>query len=289
MLYAAALIPVLNATGKYLVGQDYSVVEVTWFRYAGHFFWMVISFGPSRGPRLLRTAHPVMQFVRSSLLFCSTLIYFTALGHIPLATAAAIGFLAPFIVTGLSPFVLGEAVGVRRWTCVGFGFLGALIVIRPAGASFDPATLLVFGSASCSAAYQLLTRKLAAFDPAETSITWLALAGFLLASVALPFAWRMPASPWEWLLFGSLGFFGGFGHYFMVRAFEMAPAPAIAPLNYAQLLGAVLFGLVVFGQFPDFWTWVGSATIVGTGVYLIFRERRLSPRSGGTPRGRRLS
>jgi drug/metabolite transporter (DMT)-like permease len=102
----------------------------------------------------------------------------------------------------------------------------------------------------------------------------MALAGFLLASAALPFAWRTPATLADWLLFVSLGFFGGFGHYFMVRAYELAPAPIIAPLNYGQLLGAVLLGLLVFGQFPDLWTWIGSAIIVCTGIYLILRESR---------------
>jgi drug/metabolite transporter (DMT)-like permease len=278
MICAATLLPLLNASGKYL-SAEYSIVEITWARYAGHFIYMVLTFGPKRGTRLLVTARPGLQIARSSLLFVSTLIYFAALAHIPLATAAAVGFIAPFIVTALSPLVLGESVGPRRWACVALGFVGALIVVRPGAAAFDAATTLVFASATCSALYQLFTRKLAAHDPAETSITYIALAGFLLGSLALPFAWRTPQTLLDAALFVGLGLFGGFGHYFLVRAYELAPAPVISPFVYLQLVGAVLSGLVVFGNFPDAWTWAGSALIVATGLYLMVRERRAAQRA----------
>ena len=278
MLYAAALIPLLNASGKVLT-HDYSVIEIAWARYAGHFFYMLLVFAPRRGAALLITSRPVLQLVRSSLLFSSTLIYFSALAVVPLVTAAAISFMAPFIVTTLAPLVLREHVGLRRWVSVGLGFIGAMIVIRPGAASFEWAALLVFASATGSALYQLLTRKLAAHDPAETSITYIALAGFLLSSLALPFAWRTPATLSDAALFVGLGLFGGFGHYFMVRAYELAPAPMIAPFNYAQLVGSVLLGVAVFGQFPDLWTWVGAALIVATGLFLIFREGRAKARA----------
>jgi drug/metabolite transporter (DMT)-like permease len=273
MVYSAALIPLLNASAKYLTA-NYSVVEIAWARYAGHFFYMLIVFAPRRGPRLLVSSRPVLQLVRSSLLFLSTAIYVSALGYIPLATAAAIGFMSPFIVTALAPFVLGEKVGLRRWVSVALGFAGAMVVIRPGAGAVSAAALLVLGSATSSALYQLMTRKLAAHDPAETSITYIAMAGFLLASVALPFTWKTPETALDLLLFVGLGIFGGFGHYFMVRAYELAPAPLIAPFNYAQLIGSVILGVAVFGQFPDLWTWVGSAIIVGTGIYLLLREGR---------------
>jgi drug/metabolite transporter (DMT)-like permease len=273
MMYAAALIPLLNASAKYLTA-NYSVVEIAWARYAGHFFYMLAVFAPRRGPRLLVTSRPVLQLVRSSLLFASTAIYFSALGYIPLVTAAAISFMSPFIVTALAPLVLGEKVGLRRWVSVALGFAGAMVVIRPGTSAVNAAALLVFASATSSALYQLLTRKLAAHDPAETSITYIALAGFLLASVALPFTWKTPETLLDFSLFIALGLFGGFGHYFMVRAYELAPAPLIAPFNYAQLIGSLILGVAVFGQFPDLWTCVGAAMIVGTGIYLLLREGR---------------
>ncbi|HSP26426.1 MAG TPA: DMT family transporter, partial [Saliniramus sp.] len=132
----------------------------------------------------------------------------------------------------------------------------------------------VFGSATSAAFYQLLSRKLAARDPAETSITYIAVTGFLLMTIPLPFVWITPASATDALIFASLGLFGGFGHYFMVRAFELAPAPFVSPFNYLQLTGAVLLGYLVFGHLPDIWMWVGSLTIVASGIYILFSERR---------------
>ncbi len=273
MAYAMALIPLLNASAKYL-SRDYAIPEIVWARYAGHFFYMLIAFAPRRGVRLLITARPVMQLLRSTLLFASTALYFTAISYVPLPTAAAISFTGPFIVTLLAPAVLGEAVGLRRWASVGFGFTGALVIVRPGLDANHWAAFLVFGSATTSALYQLFTRKLAAHDAAEISITYIALAGFVLASAILPFYWRMPASLLDALLFIGLGVFGGFGHYFIVRAYELAPAPVVMPFNYGQLLGAALLSYTVFGEFPDLWTWLGAAIIVASSIYMIYGEKR---------------
>ncbi|MBX6426942.1 MAG: DMT family transporter [Variibacter sp.] len=243
---------------------------------------MILAFAPRRGARLLVASQPLLQLVRSTLLCISTFIYMTALHYVPLTTAAAISFTGPFIVTALSPALLGERVGGVRWLAVAAGFLGALVVIRPGFGDVNSAAFLVFGSALASALYQILTRKLAAHDRAETSITYIALAGFVLTSIPLPFVWVTPASALHLLLFVGLGVFGGFGHYFLVRAFELAPAPFISPFNYGQLIGAALLSFVVFGQFPDVWVWTGSLIIVGSGLFMLYWERRNKTRRKAT-------
>jgi drug/metabolite transporter (DMT)-like permease len=272
MVLAAALLPLLNASSKYL-SQTYPVLEITWARYAGHLFFMLLVFAPRRGLRLLASSQPILQLVRSTLLCVSTLVFIAGLASVMLPTATAISFTGPLIVTALSPLVLKEAVGPRRWLAIIIGFGGALVVVRP---GLDPAyegALLIFAGAFAAALYQLLTRKLAAHDPAETSITYIALAGFVLTSLPLPFLWQTPVSLWDALVFAGLGFFGGFGHYCLVRAFELAPAPVVAPLNYGQLVGATLLGFMVFGQVPDYWTWLGAAIIAGSGLFMLWGER----------------
>jgi drug/metabolite transporter (DMT)-like permease len=271
MVFAAALIPLLNASAKYLA-QHYPVLEITWARYAGHFVYMLIAFVPRRGVLLLAASRPVLQLLRSALLCVSTLIFISALRYVPLPTATAISFTSPFIVTALAPWLLQERVGPRRWSGVLAGFSGTLLVVRP-GDSMNFAALLVFGSAISSALYQILTRKLAAHDPAETSITYIALAGFVITTVPLPFVWVTPASWLDAAVFVGLGLFGGFGHYFIVRAFEIAPAPFVSPFNYGQLLGAVLLSFIVFGQLPDLWVWSGAFMIVAAGIYVLFADR----------------
>lgn len=275
MALAAVLIPLLNASAKYLAAA-YPVLEITWARYAGHFVYMLIAFAPTRGSRLLVSSRPVLQLTRSALLCASTLIFISALAYIPLSTATAVSFTGPLIVTALSPLVLREEVGGARWIAVAIGFFGALVVVRPGSGAQHWAAFLIFASATCSAFYQLLSRKLASHDRAETSITYIALAGFVLTSIPLPLVWVTPTGYRDALLFVSLGLFGGFGHYFMVRAYELAPAPFVSPFNYAQILGAALLGYLVFGYIPDPWTWIGAAIIASSGIFILYRERRRS-------------
>jgi drug/metabolite transporter (DMT)-like permease len=274
MALAMALLPCLNASAKYL-GHSYATVEIVWARYAGHFAYMVVAFFPQRGLMLFRTAQPWIQVLRSTLLLSATGIYFTALHYTDLPTAAIISFVSPFIMIALAALLLGEVVGPRRWSAVGVGFLGALLILRPGLGTVPAASFLLFISAGCNALYQVLTRSLAARDPAETSNTYIAVVGFVLTSVAVPFVWQTPRSFLDLLLFVSLGFFGGFGHYFIVKALEWGPAAVIAPLNYGQLIGTVILGYVFFAEFPDLWTWIGAAVIIGSGLYIFYRERRL--------------
>ena len=124
-----------------------------------------------------------------------------------------------------------------------------------------------------SAVTQVLSRKVAGHDAPETSNTYMVVAGFILTSLPLPFVWQTPASAWDALLFVSLGVLGGLGHYCLVRAFELAPAPFISPFNYAQILGAAVLSAVVFGQVPDLWTWVGAAVITLSGIFILLYER----------------
>ena len=274
MCLAVTLFPFLNATVKYL-GAEYSIQQVIWLRYLGHFGLMLLIFLPFHGLTLFRTRNLGVQLVRSLLLLGSTGCYFIALSYLPLTTAASISFTSPFIVTALSVLFLGEKVGPRRWSAIVVGFIGALIIIRPGGASFHGAELLVVCSATFYSIYQIMTRRLAGQDSPATTITYTAIFGALLTSLLGPFYWVTPAAataPLDWTLFAAMGLFGGLGHLFVVKAFQWAEVSAVSPLAYGQLVGAVLLGFFIFGEFPDPWTWLGSAIIVACGVYITYRE-----------------
>jgi len=278
MTVAMALIPCLNASAKYL-GGGYSTVEIVWARYAGHFIYMLVTFFPRRGLSLFYTERLGIQVLRSALLVTATGVYFVALHFTDLPTASVISFVSPLMITALSFVMLGEPVGPRRWAAVGVGFLGALVILRPGSGVVHLASFLVLISSACNALYQLLTRGLAARDSAETSNTYIAVVGFVLTSIAVPFFWETPRSPLDLLLFVSLGIFGGFGHYFIVKALEWGPAAVIAPLNYAQLIGTVIIGYVAFDEWPDLGTWIGAAVIIASGLYIFYRERALQKRA----------
>jgi drug/metabolite transporter (DMT)-like permease len=272
MLLAALFLPLLNAAVKTMSAR-YPVLELLWARYAGHLVFMLVVFAPRRGLALLRSTRPVLQVSRSTLFCISSFVMFYALGFVPLATAVAINFTSPLIVTALAPIMLAERVGTARAIAVGVGFVGAMIVVRPGSGAYHWAAFLIFVSAATSAMTQVLSRKVAGHDAPETSNTYMVVAGFVLTSLPLPFVWQTPANTWDSLLFVSLGVLGGLGHYCLVRAFELAPAPFISPFNYAQILGAAVLSAVVFGQVPDLWTWVGAAVITLSGIFILLYER----------------
>jgi drug/metabolite transporter (DMT)-like permease len=277
MALAAVFLPLLNAAIQYLA-PAYPVGQLLWVRYAGHLAFMVVVFAPARGAALVASSRPGLQVVRSALFCASTFLTFYALGFVPLATATVILFTSPLIVTALAPLLLRETVDRASALAVLAGFAGALIVARPGSGALHWSAFLILGSAAASAMTQILSRKLAGHDRPETSNTYMVLVGFALASLALPFVWRWPAGWWDALLLASLGVFGGLGHYCLVRAFELAPAPFVSPFNYAQILGAALLGFLVFGQVPDLWLWSGAAVIAGSGVFILLDQQRRSPR-----------
>lgn len=273
MLAAVSLFPLMNATVKYLGAQGYPVGEVIWARYVGHLVVVTLFFMPRHGIRIVRTDRPGLQLLRSALLFISTAVYFYAVQYLDLTVAASISFTGPIMLTALSVPVLGEHVGIRRWIAVVVGFCGALVIIRPGGDSFHWAMLLVVLNAFVYAFYQLLTRK-AASEPPQTSIIWSAVVGAVVASFLLIDGVVAPRTGLHWLLFLSMGFIGGFGHFFVVKAFQNAQASVVSPFSYFQLVGATVLGYTLFGHIPDRWTWTGAAIIVGSGLYITWRERK---------------
>ena len=271
MLLAAATLPTMNAMAKFLV-HDYPLSQVVWARFAGHLLAMTILFWPKLGPRLFRSARPRLQLFRSAVMFLSNTAFIGGLPMLKLATASAIIYTAPMIVTALSVLLLKEKVGVRRWLAVSVGFVGMLIIVRPGGEVPLLGGALVLIAAATFAIYQILTRRLAAYDRPETTNIYTAFVATAVMTLALPFDYRLPESAVDIANFIGVGALGGLGQYFVVKALQHGPASVISPFGYAELITATTLGYLVFGAFPDAWTWVGAAVIVGSGLYIAYRE-----------------
>ncbi|MEC9328781.1 MAG: DMT family transporter [Pseudomonadota bacterium] len=276
MCLAILLMPVMNTIAKILT-VDYPLTQVVWARFTGHFVCMTLLFWPGRGLKLFRSGRPVLQLLRSVIMFLSNGCYIVALSTVALATASAIMFTAPLIVTTLSVPLLGERVGLRRWAAVVVGFIGALIIIRPGlnTPAFDGTALgivLLLFSAATFALYQILTRKLSDQDSAETNIVYTALIAAIVTTCIMPFVLVMPKGVGDGLLFALVGVVGGFSQYFIAKALEQAPASVVSPYLYGELLLAAMVGFAVFGDFPDHWTWLGAAVIAASGLYIAYRE-----------------
>jgi drug/metabolite transporter (DMT)-like permease len=273
MCFGVALFPLMNAEVKLLTAR-YPVVEITWARFTGHLIVMLIVFWPRYGRQLINTRRPLVQLARSALMLVSNGIFVFAIGTVPLATASAIGFTSPLLVTALSVPLLREQVGWRRWSAVCVGFCGALLIIRPGSGLHDPAVLLLLLSSGAYALYQIATRWVMAHDSPATGIIFSALLGSLGTTMVLPFIWVTPKSLFDLLMLLSLGGLGGLGHYFVIKAFQAAPASVIAPLGYIELIGTALLGYLIFSNFPDALTWVGALIIIASGLYIAMRERK---------------
>jgi drug/metabolite transporter (DMT)-like permease len=282
MVGATAAFSLLNAAAKYL-GPEAPMIQLLWAWTAGHLAFVVLAFGPRLGRHLFRTRQPGPQLSRSLLLLASTGFNFAALRFIGLATAATINFTAPFMVALLAAPMLGERVGRLRWAAIAVGFLGVVVVAQPGADAAQPAALFALGTAACYAGYQVLTRRVAATDPPETTVGYSALVGTLATTVLMPFVWVTPRSWSVAALMLSMGLTGGLGHYLVARAYLWAPASVVSPFNYVQLLGAATTGYLIFDEVPGRALWAGATLIVASGLLIAWTERRPATSPGRAP------
>ena len=278
MVSAMLMLPGIDAIAKWLSGEI-PPAELTWFRFAVQSLLMFPLALRVRGP--VRLGDFGVHALRGILLALTTVIFFTALRHLPMADAIATFFVEPLILTMLAAAFLGEPVGWRRVSAVLAGLGGAVLVIRPGFAAFGWPSLLPLGAAISFALYLLLTRRMAMReDPARMQLfaglfglafmSAVLAAGHLLGTAALAPTW--PRTD-QWLLLIGLGVIATVGHLLVVHAFKRAPAVLLAPFQYLEIVSATLLGLALFGDFPDLLTWLGIAVIVGAGLYVFHRER----------------
>jgi len=211
--------------------------------------------------------------LRAALLILATFLFFAALKFLPIADALAVFFVQPLVVTALSPLILREHVGPRRWAAVAVGFVGTLIVIRPGLQAFNPGTALAFGAGCALALYFLLTRRIAGRDAAMVTTFRTSLLGTLIVSALVWLVWQ-PPTPEPWALFVALGLISTLGHGLIVMAYDHAEASLLAPLAYTEMIMAVAVGWWFFGDFPDIWTFAGVAVLIACALYISARERR---------------
>ncbi len=274
MCLYVSLIVFVNAGGKVLSATAHPF-QIVFFRHGGAAVFMTTAFLLRYGWPVTVARRPGLQMARGVFAIASSFLYFTALVSTSLATAAAISFTAPLVVTALSAPLLKERVGPYRWAAVAVGFAGALIIVRPGtgGASNRGAAMLV-GSACCTGIYQIVTRMLAGQDRAETTTIWTTCISGAVATLAVVWIWKTPPGAGLWALSLAMGLIGGTGHFLLAKAFERGPASLLSPFNYLQLAGATVIGYGLYGDLPDNITWFGAAAIVAAGLFIAWRERR---------------
>ncbi|UWQ83198.1 DMT family transporter [Leisingera caerulea] len=304
-LFAAAgagiAFSVIDMIFKFLSG-DYPLYEVVLFRSVIAVAIMLAIIVPLEGGyHLLRTHQPKLHLARCLVVFFANIFFFTGVAILPLAEAVAIAFATPLIVTALSALFLGERPGPWRWGAVVAGFLGVLIIMRPGPGTFQPAALLPFLGACGYATLHVLTRR-AGGTEAGATLAFYPMMGFLILSAlaglafgdgrfasgdspAFDFllrAWIWP-NPQDWPYLIGAGLAGSIGGYLVSQAYRMNEAALAAPFEYIAMPMSVLWGVLIFNEWPGLPVWLGSALIIASGLVSVWRETR---RSRPAPRPR---
>lgn len=231
--------------------------------------------------------------LRSLILGVAYLSFTLSIAAMPIANAVAIYFTMPFFVAGLAGPILGEHVRLHRWLAIAAGFVGVIIMVRPGAGVFEPAAVLALISAMGYAVGQMIGRPISQTVPPIVIAAWqntvyMAIAiGLLivfnvfdlgpfhhpsLVFLSRPFVW--PPLPHAALLFGH-GILAALAMLLFVNAYKHAEANFVAPFEYSAMIWAVLYGLVLFGDFPDAYTWIGAAVVVTAGIFMSLRDRQL--------------
>ena len=276
------MLPFGDAIAKYLAGTGLHPVQIAWGRWAAHFILLTPIVLIMHGRNNLWPRSAGIQVLRSVLMCAATVAYFSALKLIALADAAAVLFVAPLIMTALSGVVLGERVGPWRWLAVVIGFIGVLFIVRPGSGIATWGSLLALAAALCFSVYFLLTRKVAHHNPPLITLWFMGLVGTFIMLPLVPPVWQDPGIE-GWLWITMIGAVMALGHLLIIKALQFVEASAIAPMPYLELITATALGFVWFGEFPGISTWIGCAIVIGAGLFIAYREKRVSEAAMAVP------
>lgn len=280
MVGATLLLPVGDTLSKYLTGVVHPL-EVT--------LWRLVFQALALGLAALVVPSRVHGRVFSPLLALGGLTTAATLGFLisafavmPIATAIAIFFVEPLLLTVMSALFLGERVGWRRYLAVVVGLLGAVVVIRPGWSTFGASALLPLGAAFAFAANMVVIRIASATRSGLGIQLGISVYAAALMAAAFAVAAMLGVVPWAglrapafvWPVYGVMGVIAGVTFFMMAEAFGRAPASVLAPTQYFEIVGATALGYLVFGDFPEALTWLGTAIILASGLFVFHRERR---------------
>jgi drug/metabolite transporter (DMT)-like permease len=274
LIAALVLLPAMDAIAK-LLSAHLPRLEIVWARYLFCALAVVPVAFWKHGRTVLRPARPRLQCLRAALMATSALMFFSAIARMPLADAIAVFFVYPFLILLASKLLLGEAIGWTRWTIIVVGFIGATLAAQPTFSGISPGVPFALASGGAYAGALLVTRRLAPRDPSLVTAALSALLGLVAYSCALPLAWTLPAAR-DWPLMALMGVIAAIGHLLIVAAHRMTTASQLAPYGYTEIVAAIFFGFVVFGDWPTPAVWTGIVVIVASGVV----ARLTAPRAG---------
>lgn len=284
MVLATMLFSTASALTKWQVGI-YPVGEVVFSRSISSLVVCAAVMLPMTGFSVYVTRRPWDHFARGLSQATSQTLFALAFTLMPLAGAVSINFSAPLFAALVSIIWLKERATFSRWTALLIGFIGVLIVTNPGRSSFTLGALFALGNAVLYGTVTVAVRGMTKTESANTLIIWqLTVIAFLHAFLLL-FGWRWPAPIDALMLFGN-GFLNAIGQYFWTQSLRLAPATAVGAFYYLNLVWALFYGYVVWGDVPTAGLLIGSTIVVGSGFFLFWREARLQRTIAVTPKSK---
>ena len=269
-LSAWAVLPFMDTIAKYL-SSEISFFQITWARYFFTVFWTLPLMFFFFRKKLKWSENPKLQILRGMTLLSANVCFFYSISVISMAKALTLAFIAPLVTTALSPIILGEKVGIKRWSAVIVGFIGSLVVIRPGLIEFNIATIAALGTGFFYGVYLIITRKLHTVDNPLLTLLITGVVGAIISSLFVPIVWiNLSQSQWLWL--ALMGIFACLGHLLLIYSLRYADASKLAPFGYFEIITNIILGYYFFKDFPDIWTFVGLLIIISSGVYIFRRE-----------------
>ena len=269
-LSAWIVLPFMDTIAKYL-SSEISFFQITWARYFFTVFWTLPLMFFFFRKNLKWSENPKLQILRGITLLSANICFFYSISIISMAKALTLAFIAPLVTTALSTIILGENVGIKRWSAVIVGFIGSLVVIRPGLIEFNLATLAALGTGFFYGVYLIITRKLHSVDNPLLTLLITGVVGAIISSLFVPIIWiNLSQSQWLWL--ALMGIFACLGHLLLIYSLRYADASKLPPFGYFEIVTTIILGYYFFQDFPDIWTFAGLFIIISSGVYVFKRE-----------------
>ena len=256
-----------------MLGDTYSVFQIIFFSVLFSFPLVVLFHLPDRNEDNLMPHHPVWVFLRTCSTVITAVAAFYAFSVLPLAQTYALMFCMPLLITVLAIPILGEQVGAHRWAAVILGFVGVLIVLRPASTALTLGHVAALTAALCGALSTLIVRKIGNEERTIVLMLYPMFANLIVLGPLAAYSYT-PIALEDIGLLGCMAVLGFLAMLCIIKAYRIGEAAVVAPMHYSQMLWAALYGIVLFQEFPDRMTMLGSAVIVLSGLYLLLRERR---------------
>ena len=273
MLISITLFAVMDAFIKWL-GADYPVQELMFFRCTVALIMVTVLLMKLGGFSLLRTTRPGLHLTRSVFGLLAMACAFYGFAVMPLAEASSIFYTAPLLATAFSVPILGERVGLHRWSCVVFGLLGVLIIIRPGTDVFSQGGVFMLVASIMVALTANIIRLLNRVNEAICITFYFALSGAVVSTLAcLYFGWIVPRTE-HWFGLIGIGVLGGGAQYALTLSLRIGEVGLISPLKYLAIIIGALVGYIVWAEIPDNTTFIGMAVILASGFYSVYRESR---------------